>query len=82
MASAGRFSPFGPLGIRIAWCSAVSFAREGAMIFKIILTVIAWGGAMLLQTGFKRIGVSDEIAGKLISLPLLAITACYIWFGL
>jgi hypothetical protein len=52
------------------------------VIFKIILTVVAWGGAMLLQTGFERIGLSDEISRKLISLPLLAIAAGYIWFGL
>jgi hypothetical protein len=44
--------------------------------------MLAWGGAMLLQAGFERIGLNDEIAHKLICLPLLAISACYIWFGL
>lgn len=61
---------------------ALSFAREGAVIFKIVLTMIAWGGALLLQAGFERNGLNDEIARTLISLPLLAIAACYIWFGL
>ena len=52
------------------------------MIFKIALTMLAWGGAMLLLTGFERIGLPDEVARRLISLPLLAIAAGYIWFGL
>ena len=52
------------------------------MIFKIVLTMIAWGGALLLQAGFERMGLNDEIARRLISLPLLAIAACYVWFGM
>jgi hypothetical protein len=52
------------------------------VIFKIVLTVIAWGGALLLQVGFERMGFDDEIARRLISLPLLAIAAGCIWFGL